>query len=1040
MQMFVGREHEVTTLDECLDQALAGRGPLVLLSGEAGIGKTRLAEELTRRAQARDFLVTWGRAWEGEGTPAYFPWLQVVRRLRPSFQALLDGTRSACPEISALVDARRPTAEASAGPEATDPNEARFRMFDAFAELLRLASLEKPLVVILDDIHTADVSTLDLLFFVARSVRNSARLLLVGTMREATNAPRSLLAKIAREATTVPLARLPRDAVASWITQAAPDLAPSVDRLVSVSEGNPLFVGELIASARAQPGHRWSSPHELPLGIREAIRVHVGMLSTRTQDVLTRASVLGREFGAGSLEGDQAVEIAEAIAAGVLVPAGDGQEAGRYRFTHVLIRDELYAAIPPERRAELHRQAAADERDPTLATPHWLLGGRAEDAPTMLATVTDAIHDASARFAFEDAAMIGERALETLTFDSKEACELRIAVGEAWTLAGKVESARAAGARAAADARTLGDPGLLARAALVHATVAGVGGRDEAAVELLRAAFDALDPTDSPMRAKIMARLALALLPAPPEEHAGALQLAEDAIAMARRLDDEDALFAVLTFTRQTPSETQDARTRFDLNAETIRLAKHLGRVPHVASLFAWQVAACIELGDIEAAVREVDAMEALLSSYGLPAYRYPPLLVRAMLADIEGRFAEADALSREAITICEENGLVVPGLRLCVVQRTGFLYTRLDVESWAEVEPLAMRVLDRNVLFEIFRSTFDAPCGRVGRVRDSLALTKGVPLETLPDGSGLAAPCAIAGIVEHAERFYGLVERDEAARGPWQFGPGRTTSMGPRALTLGRLGMLLGRTEEAIRHFERALAYVERLRSRPFIAQAHLELATATGSREHAEAALVIASDIGMRTLTSRARALVDRSSGGTSREAPRELALRREGETWRIELGDRRVVLKDAKGLSYLEALVAAPCREIHVRELVGQHQEGDAGPILDERAKREYREKVASLRQELDEATQSGDIGRAERVRSTLDDVVGELSRAVGIGDRDRRAVSPNERARINVQRRIRDVIVRVGGLDPEISEYLQRSVRTGMFCVYLPVHAR
>lgn len=999
MAIFVGRERELSALDENVEEALSGGGQLVLLSGEPGIGKTRLAEELTRRALTRDFLVTWGRAWEGEGTPAYYPWRQIVRRLSPSFESLFESTVREYPELSAIVGTR-------AQEDAGDPTEARFRMFDALAELLRLASREKPLVIVLDDLHTADVSTLDLLLFVARSIRSSARVLLVGTMRDAPASSRPLLAKIAREAVALPLGRLPRDAVATWVEHSAPELATNVDRLVSISEGNPLFVGELLASARKQPGQAWSSAQHLPLGVREAIRAHVQTLSDRAQEVLTRASVFGREFST-----DNGPEIEEAIRAGVIVAAGD-DERGRYRFSHVLIRDELYASLPDDRRAALHRDAALSERDPTLAAPHWLRGGREEDAMAVLVTLKEAMRDASARFAFEDAATIGERALETQTFERKDACELRIAVGEAWRLAGKVEPARAHGSKAAKEAQALDEAELLARAALVHATNIGVGGRDDATVDLLRAADDALPRSDSSIRAKVMARLSLALLPAPPDEHAGALRLAEDALAMARRLGDDETLFSVLSFTRETPSETLPASTRFALNAETLALAKKLGRVPHVASLFAWQVATCLDLGDIDAAVREVDAMETLLASYALPAYRYPPLLVRAMLADLEGRFSEADALNREAMKICEENGLVVPGLMLCVVQRTGFMYTRLDADAWNDIEPLAITLLDNNPLFAVYRATFDAPCGRVEKVRESLALTNGIPLETLPDSSGLAAPCAIAGIVEQAQRFYDLASSNEQTRGPWQFGPGRVVSMGPRALTLGRLAMLLGRKEDAIGHFERALAISERLRSRPYVSQAQLELARALATREEPK----------------------------TKPAVKEGLVLVREGETWRIHHGGKVVTLKDTKGLWYLEALVAAPCREIHVLELAGQHQEGDAGPVLDERAKRAYRERADALRETLEEATRNGDLGHAERARVELDALQQELSRAVGLGNRDRRSVSPAERARINVQRRIRDVVARVRALDADLGEYLQLSVRTGLFCVYLPFEKR
>src|SRR4029453_3502300 len=101
-----------------------------------------------------------------------------------------------------------------------------------------------------------------------------------------------------------------------------------------------------------------------------------------------------------------------------------------------------------------------------------------------------------------------------------------------------------------------------------------------------------------------------------------------------------------------------------------------------------------------------------------------------------EGLFAEADALWRDAFEICEKNGLVVPGLMLCVVQRTGFMYTRLDAEGWSDVEPLAARPLDPHALLAVSRAAHDAPCGRVENVRESLALTNGIPLETLPDAA----------------------------------------------------------------------------------------------------------------------------------------------------------------------------------------------------------------------------------------------------------------------------------------------------------------
>jgi predicted ATPase len=138
-----------------VDEAFAGNAQLALVSGEPGIGKTRLAEELSRRAESRGFLVGWGRSWEGEGTPAYVPWRQALRRLA-SFPKLKSVFYDADAAVSGLIDRARSTTATTTTDR--DPTEARFRMFDALAELLRDASAIEPILIVLDDLHAADVS------------------------------------------------------------------------------------------------------------------------------------------------------------------------------------------------------------------------------------------------------------------------------------------------------------------------------------------------------------------------------------------------------------------------------------------------------------------------------------------------------------------------------------------------------------------------------------------------------------------------------------------------------------------------------------------------------------------------------------------------------------------------------------------------------------------------------------------------------------------------------------------------------------------
>ncbi len=1049
MTSFVGREREVLVLEQALSDAFAADARLVVLTGEPGIGKTRLAEELARRAEARGFTVVWGRSWEGEGTPAYFPWRQALRALAYKTGTAFALAQAEQPEVGTLLSVE-PAASGGA-----DPGEARFRLFDALAELLRALSAEQPLVVVLEDLHAADLSSLELLQFVSRQLRGAARVLLLATLRDAATRPSSahqqLFAQITREATTLALGRLGREALARWLSEVS-EAATGVDRVLAISEGNPLFVSELLASAAQGPDRAWSSALELPLGIREVVRSHLALLSPATKAALAAAAVLGREFtqtALAALVGDTRAELEEAISSGILLRVVGDNATSEFtlRFTHVLMRDELYVSFTPEHRAQLHRSVAMQSADPALAAPHWLSGARAADAALVERAVLAAMNDAQARFAFEDAALLGERALGTDVLAPSATCELLVRVSETWNLAGKSEPARLAGGRAAQQAAQLGDATLLSRAALAYATELSVGRRDIAAVGWLRQALAALPEGDSRPRAQVMARLSLALLPAEAGDLDDALQSARESLAMARRLGDDETLFAVLRFTRTTPNEVDDAKTRFGLNAETVELAQKLGLVPLIAPLLSWQVAAHIELGDIDAAVREADSMERLLSDYRQPRYQFRSQLVRAMLANLEGRFAEADALSSAALKLCQDHG-IVGGVALSLTQRIGFLYTRGDDDGWAELEPVVLGFFGNEPAFAIYRCMFDALCGRTELVRQALTQARQLPLAALPDGAGLAQACAVAGVTEHALAFYDFLN-SEARKGPWQFGPGRVTSSGPRALGLGRLARLLGREREAAGHFADALALAERLRLRPFVAQAQLELALLLAESDTAQArmragqALALATEMGMRRVAQHAQTLLDSvgqsaSASTANAEVPttNSLTLVQEGETWRLMGLGRSLVLKDTKGLSYLAALVGSPCRELHVLELAGLRDEGDAGPLLDERAKRQYRSRVAALREELDEATRNADLGRAARLQSELDALANELSRAFGLGGRERRAVSAAERARINVQRRLRDAIGRVRSLEPQLGQHLDLSVRTGLFCVYLP----
>jgi predicted ATPase len=177
---FVGRERELRELTSGVDDAIAGRGQLYLLAGEPGIGKTRLADEIARRAAGWGARALWGRCWEGGGAPPYWPWTQVLRACVTESPGDCGPCASRDPSLAMELHELVP----AAAPEAMlDPEDARFRLFDAVSNVLRTCAARTPLVVVLDDLQWADESSLLLLAFLARDLRG-ARLLLLGAYRD----------------------------------------------------------------------------------------------------------------------------------------------------------------------------------------------------------------------------------------------------------------------------------------------------------------------------------------------------------------------------------------------------------------------------------------------------------------------------------------------------------------------------------------------------------------------------------------------------------------------------------------------------------------------------------------------------------------------------------------------------------------------------------------------------------------------------------------------------------------------------------------
>jgi len=376
--VFVGRQKEMGDLKAALEDALSGRGRLIMLVGEPGIGKSRTAQELCTYAGLRGAQVLWGRSYEEQGVPPYWPWVQAIRsyvRERDPEQLRSDMGAGAADIAEVVSDVRDHLPGLPPAPQ-LEPEQARFRLFDSITAFFKTASQRQPLVLVLDDLNWADQPSLMLLQFVAREL-GGARLLIIGTYRDMELSRQHPLAEALGELTRerlfqrVLLRGLTQEDVGRFIEMTSGNNPPLglVEAVHSQTEGNPLFVTEVVRLL-VQEGElntdretdSWTI--RIPEGVREVIGRRLNRLSQRCNEALTVASVIGREFTMSQLRPlveevteDRLFEILEeALASRVIEELP--QAVGRYQFTHALIQETLSGELSTTRKVRLHARIA----------------------------------------------------------------------------------------------------------------------------------------------------------------------------------------------------------------------------------------------------------------------------------------------------------------------------------------------------------------------------------------------------------------------------------------------------------------------------------------------------------------------------------------------------------------------------------------------------------------------------------------------------------------------------------------------------------
>ncbi|TLP52367.1 AAA family ATPase [Microbispora tritici] len=584
----VGREPYLRRIAERLDDLRRGVGGVFLVSGESGIGKTRLAEAAAAMAAGRGAVVAWSRCVEGSGAPAFWPWIQALHALET------DGDLARL--AHRLSDGDQPDARAddrTGDPTDTaDPDTARFLLHDAVARALARRAAATPVLVVVEDLHWADAASLKLLTFLGADLHRLPLLVLATVRPEPATGRQALteaLGELTRQRGTERMSVAPftPEQIIDYLREAGRDgSGPELARaLHDRTGGNPFFLGELLRLLTStHTGGRVGAADVLetavPDGVRDVINQRVSRLPEDSQTLLRAAAVIGRDVDADVLEtatgigGSRVMMLLEpAVATGLLVEVDGGWD---YRFSHALVQEALYSGLSRRQRAQLHgrvgeaieslRWGEAASRLPALAH-HFALAARVGYAGKAVAYAVEAAGQAAARLAYDEAVLYWEQALDACAGPPATRCSLLIGLGRARRVTGDVDGARSALDEAVTLATALGDDAAVIEAATVFGGVTlwnwrSYGVVDERMVTVLEDQLSRLDPDAAATRAELLGTLAVELYYG--ERRGEGRRHALEAVELARRTGDTRLLARTLNnfvIAAWTP-ENEEARYR----------------------------------------------------------------------------------------------------------------------------------------------------------------------------------------------------------------------------------------------------------------------------------------------------------------------------------------------------------------------------------------------------------------------------------------------------------------------------------------------
>lgn len=910
---FVGRHDEADLLRDRWTRAEAGERQVAVLSGEAGIGKSRLAAELAREANARRAIVLYGRCDEELLVP-HQPFMEAlghyVAKAPPG--EVHNRLESAAPELGRVLPE---LAHQLPVPPAADPETERYRLFEAVTGFLSGIATGAPVLLILDDLHWADKSTLLLLRHLLLRGPLDLRLLVLAIHRDDHTPDNDVLADVFADAGRrcavdhITLDGLGDDDVVGVLQ--ASGLLKHEEEQTAVARvirretgGNPLFVGEIVRhlqesgalqelmetsgpSATGPAGEGREEPPVtdivntigVPEGLRRVVRRRVARLSEPARSILAVASVVGPQFDldvmeqASGLREDEVLDAVEEVMSARLVIEMPATES-RYSFCHAVVRGSIYSSLTRGRRRRLHLQVAQALENllgsaPTarlaLLAYHLDCAGPAADPAKAIHFARRAAADALSRAAYEQAALHYRSALAAVdrlpTVDLQLRIELLLSLGETQNRAGELVEAKEVFRQAAAVARQLDAPAYLARVALGYGgTVRVAPIEDPESVELIREALAAIGDRDGPYRALLLSRLAQWLYRSAPHEERASL--CATALGIARRLDDPKVLASVLNDQSWALYGPEDLEGRIAAGKEILDLGVQLGSEELQLQGSQSLVHGYLELGDIPSSTKAMETRDRLAHELRQPQYLWNVAVSRASEAIVEGRFAEADVLVERALAT---------RYRADPRQASNVYLAQKFVLHWLQgrlaEQGRALSELVKQYPGEILRCTsrawFLAEVGEHGAARADLESLDPDTLAGMPmdiDFYPVVVGATVTSIrlrdPRLASTLYELLLPFEGRNCM----VAQSAFLGAASHYLGLLARLLDRPDVAAAHLEVALARHIEMGARPFEALTRHALAEslrlldapgqAARAEELARAALAAAADLGLGVL----------------------------------------------------------------------------------------------------------------------------------------------------------------------------------------------